>query len=194
MNGKRALLRRLILGFRDGYADVCGRLAALVEQGLPEEAARLAHSLRGVAASLELTQIAQIVRQFEDSVGAGQDDQITGLLLALDDAIRPAVAAADQLEGAPSLGAAVIPRNAMQAINFAAAAYAREVLRDQIVRQSLSARRGFDNFADAMGMTLAERDSDPIGVAILQLNYDAALALLDSDDTASAPLSRDLSA
>lgn len=50
VNGKQALLRRLILGFRQNYADVCGRIAGLVDEGRAEDAARLAHNLRGVAA------------------------------------------------------------------------------------------------------------------------------------------------
>ena len=60
----------MILGFRQNYADVCGRIAGLVDEGRAEDAARLAHNLRGVAASLELGQVATVAREIEDDLRA----------------------------------------------------------------------------------------------------------------------------
>ena len=112
-----------------------------------------------------------------------------------DDAVRAAVAAADRLDGAPADG----PRPADgtpagEVVDLAAAAHARDLLRDQIRRQSLSARRGFAGFAEAMGMTSHERDSDPIGVALMRLEYDEALALLDARCASAEVERKDLSA
>ena len=57
---------------------------------------------------------------------------------------------------------------------------ARAALREQICRQSLSARHGFASFAETLGMSPGERDADPISEAIMRLDYDEALALLDA--------------
>ena len=90
--------------------------------------------------------------------------------------------------------AATVVRPAMSVVDLAAAGDARTSLRDQIARQSLSARRGYHAYADAMGMTQAERDADPVGEAIQRLDYDEALALLDSQDLSPAPLRKGMSA
>ena len=58
-------------------------------------------------------------------------------------------------------------------VDVAAALHARDSLREQITRQSLSARRGFHDYSEAMGMTASERDLDPLGAAIQSLDYDA---------------------
>ena len=195
VNGKHGLLRRLIVGFQENYADVCGRLSGLVEAGQTEEAMHLAHSLRGVAASLGLTSVSNVARQLEGLVQSGREGQISDLLLELDDAMRAAVTAADRLNETAEPD---IPRSPEvgrgQLIDLAAVTHAREALRDQIRRQSLSARRGFFSFAEAMGMSPHERDSDPLGLAIMRLEYDEALALLDAHGLPSEPERKDLSA
>lgn len=186
VNGKQALLHRLVLGFRQNYADVCGRIAGLVDEGRAEDAARLAHNLRGVAASLELGQVATVAREIEDDLRAGRENRVTDLLLELDDAIRPAIAAVDRLESpiaAPERDAGAAPPSGWT-VDVAAALHARDSLREPITRQSLSARHGFHDYAEAMGMTASERDLDPLGAAIQSLDYDAALALLDARDPA----------
>lgn len=195
VNGKRAVLRRLILGFRSTYADVCGRLAALHEAGAANDAARLAHNLRGVAASLELPEVAVVARQLEECLQTGSDDLMTGLLLRLDDAIRPAIAAADHLaETATDDPVAATRFSGGGVVDLLEVQHAREALRDQISRHSLSARRGFENFADAMGMTAQERGSDPMGAAIRGLDYAEALALLDSQYATHGPIRSEKSA
>lgn len=178
MNGKEALLRRLILGFRDSYADVADRLSDMIRAGQVDEAQRLAHSLKGVAASLELAEVAELARQVEDWLGASMPGDGAALLSPLARAVGQAVAVAATLdESGPAEGVAPAPS---KVVDIAVAARAREALRDQICRQSLSARRGFHDFAEVMGMSSGERDQDPIGDAIMRLDYDEALALLDA--------------
>ncbi len=178
VNGKEALLRRLILGFRDSYADVADRLSDMIRTGQQDEAQRLAHSLKGMAAALELAEVAELARQVEDWLGAGMPGDGAALLSPLSRAVGQAVAAAATLdEPGATEGGAPAPS---KVVDIAVAARAREALRDQICRQSLSARRGFHDFAEVMGMSSGERDQDPIGDAIMRLDYDEALALLDA--------------
>jgi two-component system, sensor histidine kinase and response regulator len=92
--GKRTLLRRLLVDFADLYAGAPARLNSLVAAGDTGEAHRLAHSLRGVAASLEVPLVAEAAGRVEQILAAGTD---AGLAAAIDDlgaALVPAVSAA----------------------------------------------------------------------------------------------------
>ena len=188
VNGKALLLRRLIFGFRDNYADICERISDPIESGDYDEAGRLAHGLRGVAASLGLAMIAAGARQIEEGLRAGQGQGMAALLPGLDRDIRAAMEAVDRLDGTAAGSAPQMPAGGVdgagasggQVIDLAAVSAARDLLRDQIGRQSLSARRSFQNFAEAVGMGVDERDADPIGDALMRLDYDEALALLDA--------------
>ncbi|TRW98299.1 response regulator [Paracoccus sp. M683] len=199
VNGKQPLLRRLIIGFRDSYNDVAERLGAMLHAGQADDAARLAHGLKGVASSLELAEVAAIARRLEDRLRAGQEDGMGSLLSDLGDAMREAMAAVALLDGGPVAQgdqiAATMPATGQgKILNLSEAAEARRALREQINRHSLSARKGFQNYAEIMGMTLDERDVDPIGIAILRLDYHEALALLDARYDDLRPRERDMSA
>ncbi|WP_207630242.1 response regulator [Paracoccus xiamenensis] len=181
VNGKRDLLRRLILGFRDNYADICGRLSGQLEAGRTDEAMHLAHGLRGVAASLGLGDVSSIARQLEELARSGREAQIADLLLDLDDAVRAAIAAVDRLDGIAEEDRRLRAQIGMGCTTDpVATASARDALRDQICRRSLSARKGFVRYAEAIGMTSREQDADPLGAAIMRLEYDEALSLLDA--------------
>ncbi len=52
-NGKPRLLRKIMFGFREKYANAGSELRRLTAARKTEEAERLAHSLKGVAATLE---------------------------------------------------------------------------------------------------------------------------------------------
>ena len=57
-NGKPRLLRKMLLSFRDQNKDAAGDLRAQIAAGKTEEAGRLAHTLKGVAATLEAKELA----------------------------------------------------------------------------------------------------------------------------------------
>lgn len=200
VNGKETVLRRLILNFCENYADVAERLSWLLASDAHEDVLRLAHTLRGVAASLELTEIAALTRALEDRLHDEGGDDPAALIPEFAAAVRLAVAAGARLDrrDTPTTAApvAAVSSASGQVVDFAAAAAssAHEALREQICRQSLSARRGFASFAEAVGMTPGERDADPISEAIMRLDYDEALALLDARYDALSDLRRDQSA
>lgn len=200
VNGKEAVLRRLILSFCENYADVAERLSVLLASGAKDEAGRLVHTLKGVAASLELAEIAALARTLEDRLQAGATDDRAGLIPRLAAAVRLAVAAGARLDRRDVVPVEVTPAPEPpvtgQVVDFASAATAnaRAALREQICRQSLSARHGFASFAETLGMSPGERDADPISEAIMRLDYDEALALLDARYEALSDLRRDQSA
>ncbi|MFD2428822.1 hypothetical protein ACFSUK_13065 [Sphingobium scionense] len=71
---------------------------------------------------------------------------------------------------------------------------ARAELRGLIARRSLSARAGFERLAQVMGLTPDQRARHPVQRALEQLDYETALALIDTDasdaDTAAQSVDR----
>ncbi|AUH34814.1 hybrid sensor histidine kinase/response regulator [Paracoccus tegillarcae] len=179
VNGRKPLLRRLIVSFHDNYSDCVDRLAAKIHQGKHGEAADLAHSLKGVAASLELADVVAPAQAIEDLLRSGHQTGFDDLMAELRVAVQSAVNAAASLipdRSAP----ARMPDQAAEVTDITAAMTARDDLRDKLGRQSLSARRAYGTFADALGLTPEQREQDPMGEALLRLDYDEALELLDA--------------
>lgn len=174
VNGKADLLRRLIVDFGAAHAGTAEQLADLLLEGRIEEAHRLAHSLKGVAASLELAEVAEIAADIETRLAAHARDGFEPALEALARALEPAIRAARLLD--ENRPAATAPRPvASRQTRLSACA----TLRRQIERRSLSARDGYAVLADALGLSSAAREADPLHRALLCFDYDIALALLD---------------
>lgn len=184
VNGKEMLLLRLILSFSDSYASFSSDLMRLTGSGRHDEAHRLAHSLKGVAASLELAGVAEIAGRIEQSLAGGDDGPVPGLLAELAPQLGQAIAAAQTLKDRAAVEPAVPAPG--QPVDAGALADARASLHDQIRRRSLSARQGFARLADAMQLDDAARISHPLNLALQRLDYAAALALMDRDAAPAA--------
>jgi hypothetical protein len=147
----------------------------MTDTGRTEEARRYAHTLKGVAGSLELPGVQAKAAEIERHIAAGNRDVIADLSDALQRAIAPAIAAARQL--APPSPPAIAPL--AQQVNQEDVATARTALRAQIERRSLKARSSFDVLANALGLPPEASHTHPIREALNRLDYDRALALLD---------------
>ncbi|BBD99923.1 hybrid sensor histidine kinase/response regulator [Sphingobium amiense] len=176
VNGKAALLRRLILSFGSTYGEVARDLRVYLSTGLLPDARRLAHSLKGVAGSLELAAVQRIAADIERMVAQEDMEQARLAIVDLEDAIAPAIAAARTLTGDP-VGAAPVSASAADPARVEAA---RDALRDMLSRRSLGARAGFRRYADAAGLTPVQRAAHPLHQALERLDYDAALAWIDA--------------
>ncbi|CAA7614100.1 putative Histidine kinase [Candidatus Terasakiella magnetica] len=97
-NGKPKLLRKMMLGFRDKYAKAAPDLRGHLEEGRDEEAQRLAHSLKGIAATLEVKDLAEAAAALEHALRAGQKDGLAPLVAAVELFLGPAIAAVDFLD------------------------------------------------------------------------------------------------
>ncbi|WP_374336617.1 response regulator [Leeia sp.] len=98
LGGREATFRRMVFRLRDGYADTCERLKVLIERGADEEAIRLAHTLRGVAATLGAKQVAAVAERLEHGLQQGLVTSGSPDLLALSDALREVVHSIGLLE------------------------------------------------------------------------------------------------
>ncbi|MGV3479465.1 MAG: response regulator [Sphingobium sp.] len=182
VNGKRALLRKLITGFGDGFASAVSDLRTQIASGALIEARRLAHTLKGTAGSLELVAVAQVAAEIEAAIAAGTLDGLGSLLTRLDEHLSPAIAAAASLSPAGSTAA---PQDAA-VIDLAAVEAALTDLRGLVKRRSLGARSGFERFAQASGMAAETIRLHPLKAALDALDYGRAAELLDAEtgDTA----------
>ncbi|MFN3799239.1 MAG: Hpt domain-containing protein, partial [Sphingobium yanoikuyae] len=145
--------------------------------GLLPDARRLAHSLKGVAGSLELPGVQQIASDIERMLAAGETGPALAAVVDLEVAIAPAIAAARSLTGgAEASDVAIVTVQDDDAVE-----QARTELRGLLARRSLSARAGFERLAQAMGLTADQRASHPVQRALEQLDYETALALIDAD-------------
>lgn len=178
VNGKTGLLRKLIINFGERYADIAQDLAGMIASGATVEARRLAHTLKGVAGSLELPGVQAMAADIERLIAVGDLDDISHRIDALGAEIAPAIAAAQRL--APDMSDAPADSDPVVG-NETEIAAARILLREQLLRRSLKARSGFDAFAAAMGLTREASDNHPVRQALDCLDYDRALAMLDAE-------------
>jgi two-component system sensor histidine kinase/response regulator len=178
VNGKAPLLRKLILHFATTYAHFMSLLQGQIKAGDLHAARTSAHTLKGVAASLELRDLAQAAAQVEDMLATGDVDAVGEPVARLAQLLTSAVAAARSLE---ATGDANEPSNEVPLVEGAGAA-AREALELSLRRRSLRARTDFEEYSKAVGLSERAAQSNPVRLAIDRLDYDAALDALDGEN------------
>jgi PAS domain S-box-containing protein len=100
-NGKPKLIRKLLLTFHDRYANVVSELQRLLDENKAEEAERLAHSLKSLAAALEARELTEAALAVEKTLRAGQREGLSTLIDSLAKALDPAIAAAASIGPLP---------------------------------------------------------------------------------------------
>ena len=98
VNGDRALLRSLILLFREHYQTAPRDLLQLQALGKKSELARLAHTLKGVSGSLEANEAFRAAQALENALAENPDSDTESLARVLSEAIRSALNGAFSLE------------------------------------------------------------------------------------------------
>jgi diguanylate cyclase (GGDEF)-like protein/PAS domain S-box-containing protein len=93
VDGNRALLREMIIGFHRHHSHAAAETRRLLGSGRGDEAQRLVHSLRGVAGALEAAALAAAAGELEAAIHRGCRD-LDREIAALDAALRPALAGA----------------------------------------------------------------------------------------------------
>jgi diguanylate cyclase (GGDEF)-like protein/PAS domain S-box-containing protein len=99
VNGKPKLLRKLLSGFQQRYANAAAELRTEIGAGRTEEAHRSAHSLKGIAATLEARELREAAGALEYALRDGEREKFDRLIDCLDEALRPALAAVASLNG-----------------------------------------------------------------------------------------------
>jgi two-component system, sensor histidine kinase and response regulator len=96
-NGKPKLIHKLLLTFHQRYANAIGELKDDLAAHKDEDAQRLAHSLKSLAAALEANQLADAAFAVEKALRAGLRETLPPLIDSLEKELAPAVAAASTI-------------------------------------------------------------------------------------------------
>jgi PAS domain S-box-containing protein len=96
-NGKPKLIHKLLLTFHERYAHAIGELKEDLAAHKDQEAQRLAHSLKSLAAALEANQLADAAFAVEKALRAGLRETLSLLIDSLEKELVPAVAAASTI-------------------------------------------------------------------------------------------------
>lgn len=144
LGGKTSLLYKLLLRMRQDYAQAALQIQATLAAGQPQEAMRLAHSLKGVAATLHIAQLQKAAASVElalancDSEGASI--LMPALLRAMEEtnaslALLPGEQPAHNTEGTPD---GKLPLAALQTL-------------DQLLRErNIRAKRVYQEIASQL--------------------------------------------
>ena len=174
VKGKRSLLRRLILDFGTKYASAVADLRTTVARGEFAHARALAHTLRGVAGSLELREVMEAARQTEDALAQQQLDAVPACLDRLEHALVPALATIEALRqmqpAAPSPGSETSATPAAEPL--------LAQLRQRLELRTLSAWQTFDELSKVMPAHVPGMAA--LAEALTRLDYATAAAILDS--------------
>ncbi len=110
-NGKPKLIRKLLLTFHERYANAIAELKGHLAENKSEEAERLAHSLKSLAAALEANQLTDAAYAVEKALRAGHTANLSSLIDILEEELIPAIAAASTIMpmGAESSAADTAP-------------------------------------------------------------------------------------
>jgi len=109
-NGKPHLLRRLLTGFAEQYGGAVETLRQTLHAGRRQEAERLAHSLKSIAATLEARELADAAQQLETALRRDTEEDCSCLIERLQHVLAPAVAAAKTLHQPAAAQQPSIPR------------------------------------------------------------------------------------
>jgi two-component system sensor histidine kinase/response regulator len=180
VNGKTALLRKLIVNFGVKYRSVIATLKNDIEQGAVDEARRLAHTLKGVAGSLELRKVAEASRQLEDALANLELKNVDDLVERLDQALQPALAAARLLAPAQP-----VPDEAPSSIRLGddarlEASRLLGELRQQLSVRSMRARKTFEALEAVLAPSPEAKILDAIQDPMARLDFASALAGLEA--------------
>jgi two-component system sensor histidine kinase/response regulator len=175
VNGKRLLLRKLIVDFGDTFAMVIPTLRSHIATGELVEARRLAHTLKGVAGALEIGPVAEAAAQTEFALGKADLTQIDQRLERLERAILPALCASAKLKGAPQ----PVLIDSTAHLDYSASMSTIGEIRHLLQRRSLGARKAFEILEQTLGTTPEGAALHRVKAALAGLNYEEALTMLD---------------
>jgi signal transduction histidine kinase/DNA-binding response OmpR family regulator/HPt (histidine-containing phosphotransfer) domain-containing protein len=183
VNGKRSLLRKLIIDFGDTFGDAIPTLRRQIADGELPEARRLAHTLKGVAGALELPLVADAAARIEGSIAQGDLTDIDERIVTLESAILPALSAAAELKGVPPMP---LVAHSDERTDFSALMPKIAEIRDLLERRSLGARKAFEDLEQTLADTPEKVALQGVKAALGRLNFGEALTLLDTVTGAEA--------
>jgi HPt (histidine-containing phosphotransfer) domain-containing protein len=88
----------MMLSFCNQYAHAGTDLRQLIDEGKRDEAERLAHTLKGVARTLEAAELGEAAFAVENAIRFGDAPDLEPLIASMEKLLAPAITAAASLE------------------------------------------------------------------------------------------------
>jgi two-component system, sensor histidine kinase and response regulator len=179
LNGKRKLLRKLIVDFGRKFDSAVLTLREQIAEGRWDEGRRLAHTIKGVAGALEINRVAAAARELEDGIAKGAHASLSTLLNRLDEAMSPAIAAAQSLDLQPATALAAPALLRAVTLDYSDVGPVLAELRQLLQRRSLRARKAFEAIEVRLGDSPEGQRLQPVRQALMDLDFSRAIADLD---------------
>jgi signal transduction histidine kinase/DNA-binding response OmpR family regulator/HPt (histidine-containing phosphotransfer) domain-containing protein len=174
--GNRRLYRDLLGQFAARQGDAAAQISNAVESGDLKLAERLAHTVKGVAGNLGITEVQSVAQRLEKALRDGEGT-VSAVLVEFSNVMSAQVLA---IEKALGDSATVRPED-VQASRFdrkaATAAIAR--LRALLEASDGDAEESFRSLKDAVAGVVGKRYLDGLSASIDDFDFDAALVKLD---------------
>jgi PAS domain S-box-containing protein len=171
--GNRRLYRDLLGKFAAEYGDVGAQISTALESGDLELAERIAHTVRGVAGNLGITEVPSVAQKLEDSL---RNDE-GGILSLLAEFARLMTAQVHAIENA--LRGSPICELRPSPFNGDSAADAITQLRALLEVSDSDAQESFRTLQNAVAGAVDKPHLESLGASINDFNFDAALVKLD---------------
>ena len=179
LNGRRKLLRKLIVDFGRKFAASASDLRDQVALERWDEARRLAHTLKGVAGALELRKVAETSRQLEDALVDRAVAEVAPLLDKLEKSMTAAIAAAQSLDTQPVIDLTAPALLRAATLDYSAVAADLAEFRQLLQKRSLRARKVFEAIEKRLGHSQEGLRLRSVQQALMDLDFSKALADLD---------------
>jgi PAS domain S-box-containing protein len=169
----RRLYRDLLVQFAAKQADVAAEISGALESGDIKLAERIAHTVRGVAGNIGITEVQSLAEKLEKALHDG-DRKILSLLVEFASLMSAQVRAIENaLCGSPTEQVRTSPYNE----EAAADAIAR--LRTLLEASDGDAEESFRSLHDAVASAVEKPHLDSLSESINNYNFDRALVKLD---------------
>ena len=175
VNGNPKLLRKLIRDFAAKFADTAHELRRQIAAEEIDDAHRLAHTLKGVAGTLEIREVSNTSRLIEDALAVRDMAEVEALITKLGQEIGPAVAAARTLD----VDIATPPSRPLSALEVARIKPMLTELREQLRQRKMRAGITLEMIEQTIVATSDAKRLSQVREAIERLDFAEALAGLD---------------
>ena len=173
--GNRRLYRDLLIRFAKDHLDVRAQIAAALERGDPKQAARIAHTVKGVAGNMSISKVYSSADKLERAI-LERDPAAPKLLKAFTSLLNRQIQAIQRAlpDGVPDRARSKANRE----FDARKAASAARRLRELLEASDGDASEAFSVFSDAAASTVDKLRLDALSAAINKFDFESALLKL----------------
>ncbi len=173
MGGKQKLVLKSLIGFYEGFNTAPTEINRLVLEDKMDELLRLAHTIKGIAATLEAKELAIAAGALENALGSKRPDGVQLLIEPLRAALIPALEAAAKVLPTPATTTAN-PAPTMSAINPIEVNRLLAELRTLLAKNSTKARKAITPLREALAGLPLDPHFDAVAAHLERFDFRGA--------------------